>query len=76
MNTSISEKMFEMAKKVIPGGVNSPVRACRSVGCGPVFIQKAKGSTLYDVDGNEYIDFVSSWGPMIHGQCLSLIGGR
>jgi glutamate-1-semialdehyde 2,1-aminomutase len=67
MNTSISEKMFEMAKKVIPGGVNSPVRACRSVGCDPVFIQKAKGSTLYDVDGNEYIDFVSSWGPMIHG---------
>ncbi len=67
MNTSISEKMFEMAKKVIPGGVNSPVRACRSVGCDPVFIQKAKGSTVYDVDGNEYVDFVSSWGPMIHG---------
>ena len=67
MNTTISEKMFEMAKKVIPGGVNSPVRACRSVGCDPVFIQKAKGSTVYDVDGNEYVDFVSSWGPMIHG---------
>ncbi len=67
MNTTISEKMFEMAKKVIPGGVNSPVRACRSVGCDPVFIQKAKGSTVYDVDGNEYVDFVCSWGPMIHG---------
>ncbi len=67
MNTIVSGKMFEMAKKVIPGGVNSPVRACRSVGCDPVFIQKAKGSKIYDVDGNEYIDFVCSWGPMIHG---------
>ena len=67
MNTTISEKMFDMAKKVIPGGVNSPVRACRSVGCDPVFIQKAKGAKVYDVDGNEYIDFVCSWGPMIHG---------
>ena len=67
MNTSISDKMFEKAKEVIPGGVNSPVRACRSVGCDPVFIQKAKGSKLFDVDGNEYIDFVCSWGPMIHG---------
>ncbi len=59
--------MFEMAKKVIPGGVNSPVRACNSVGCDPVFIQKAKGSHIYDVDGNDYLDFVCSWGPMIHG---------
>ncbi|MCK5071594.1 MAG: aminotransferase class III-fold pyridoxal phosphate-dependent enzyme, partial [Desulfocapsa sp.] len=67
MNTTVSSKMFEMAKKVIPGGVNSPVRACRSVGCDPIFIQKAKGSKVYDVDGNEYIDFVCSWGPMIHG---------
>ena len=67
METKISSKMFEMAKKVIPGGVNSPVRACKSVGCEPVFIQKAKGSHIYDVDGNEYLDFVCSWGPMIHG---------
>ncbi len=67
MNTTISSKMFEKAKEVIPGGVNSPVRACRSVGCDPIFIQKAKGSKLYDIDGNEYIDFVCSWGPMIHG---------
>jgi glutamate-1-semialdehyde 2,1-aminomutase len=67
MGTTVSEKMFEMAKKVIPGGVNSPVRACRSVGCDPVFIQKAKGSKVFDVDGNEYVDFVCSWGPMIHG---------
>lgn len=67
MNTTVSEKLFEMAQKVIPGGVNSPVRACRSVGCNPVFIQKAKGSKVFDVDGNEYLDFVCSWGPMIHG---------
>ncbi|RUM46822.1 MAG: glutamate-1-semialdehyde-2,1-aminomutase [Desulfocapsa sp.] len=67
MSTTISDKMFEKAKEVIPGGVNSPVRACKSVGRNPVFIQKAKGSKIYDVDGNEYIDFVCSWGPMIHG---------
>ncbi len=67
MDRSVSQKMFERAKEVIPGGVNSPVRACKSVGCDPLFIQKAKGSKVFDVDGNEYIDFVSSWGPMIHG---------
>ena len=59
--------MFEQAKEVIPGGVNSPVRACKSVGCDPLFISKASGSSIFDVDGNEYIDFVSSWGPMIMG---------
>ncbi|MDO9042181.1 MAG: glutamate-1-semialdehyde 2,1-aminomutase [Desulfocapsaceae bacterium] len=67
MNTSISARMFQQARKVIPGGVNSPVRACRSVGCDPVFIERAQGSSVYDVDGNEYIDFVCSWGPMILG---------
>ena len=67
MNTTVSDKMFEKAKEVIPGGVNSPVRACKSVGRNPIFIQKAKGSKVYDIDGNEYIDFVCSWGPMIHG---------
>jgi glutamate-1-semialdehyde 2,1-aminomutase len=67
MNTTVSDKMFEKAKEVIPGGVNSPVRACKSVGRNPIFIQKAKGSKIYDIDGNEYIDFVCSWGPMIHG---------
>ncbi len=67
MDFSVSSKLFEQAKKVIPGGVNSPVRACRSVGCDPVFITKASGATLWDADGNEYIDFVSSWGPMIFG---------
>ena len=67
MNTTISDKMFEKAKEVIPGGVNSPVRACNSVGRNPVFVQKAAGSKVYDLDGNEFIDFVCSWGPMIHG---------
>jgi len=67
MNTSISARMFQQARKVIPGGVNSPVRACQSVGCDPVFIERAQGSSVYDVDGNEYIDFVCSWGPMILG---------
>jgi len=67
METTTSKKMFEQAKEVIPGGVNSPVRACKSVGCDPLFISKASGSSIFDVDGNEYIDFVSSWGPMIMG---------
>jgi len=70
--------MFQQARKVIPGGVNSPVRACRSVGCDPVFIERALGSSVYDVDGNEYIDFVCSWGPMIlghaHPDVLAAIG--
>jgi glutamate-1-semialdehyde 2,1-aminomutase len=59
--------MFEKACQVIPGGVNSPVRACRSVGCEPLFISSARGARVTDVDGNEYIDFVCSWGPMIGG---------
>jgi len=62
-----SSELFDQAKKYIPGGVNSPVRAYKSVGGTPVFIQKAKGSILTDVDGNEYIDYISSWGPMILG---------
>ncbi|HRP56093.1 glutamate-1-semialdehyde 2,1-aminomutase [Agriterribacter sp.] len=62
-----SKSLFERAQHSIPGGVNSPVRAFRSVGGTPVFIEKAKGAYLYDVDGNEYIDFVNSWGPMILG---------
>ncbi|RLD05481.1 MAG: glutamate-1-semialdehyde-2,1-aminomutase [Chloroflexota bacterium] len=67
MTTSESKKMFERARKVIPGGVNSPVRACRSVGCDPLFIERAQGASVFDVDGNEYTDFVCSWGPMIAG---------
>lgn len=67
MKHSRSKRLFEMAQRVIPGGVNSPVRAFRAVGGNPVFISRAKGSRLYDVDGNEYIDYVLSWGPMILG---------
>lgn len=62
-----SEKLFARALKSIPGGVNSPVRAFKSVGGLPVFIKKAKGSYLYDEDGNKYIDLIASWGPMILG---------
>ena len=67
MKKTLSEEMFRLARQVIPGGVNSPVRACRSVGCDPIFIQRAQGSSVFDVDGNEYLDFVCSWGPMILG---------
>lgn len=62
-----TEQLFDRAKQFIPGGVNSPARAFKSVGGTPIFFEKAKGSWLYDVDGNQYIDFVSSWGPMILG---------
>jgi len=62
-----SQAYFAKAKDVIPGGVNSPVRACRSVGCDPLFIARAAGSKIYDVDGNVFIDCVGSWGPMILG---------
>ncbi|MFH5883249.1 glutamate-1-semialdehyde 2,1-aminomutase [Halalkalibaculum sp. DA3122] len=62
-----SEKLFKRAQKFIPGGVNSPARAFNSVGGTPVFVEKAKGSILTDVDGREYVDFVGSWGPMIMG---------
>jgi len=62
-----SNKLFDQAKNVIPGGVNSPVRAFKSVGGTPVFMKSAKGAYLYDVDGNRYIDYINSWGPMIMG---------
>lgn len=64
---SVSHKLFEDAKLNIPGGVNSPVRAFRAVGKDPIFIDHAKGSHIFDVDGNEYVDYVCSWGPMILG---------
>jgi glutamate-1-semialdehyde 2,1-aminomutase len=67
MESVKSGEMFAKAQKYIPGGVNSPVRACRSVGCDPLFIERAEGSQIYDLDGNNYIDFVCSWGPMIMG---------
>jgi glutamate-1-semialdehyde 2,1-aminomutase len=62
-----SKSLFERAQQSIPGGVNSPVRAFKSVGGTPVFIKHAKGAYLYDVDGNRYIDYINSWGPMILG---------
>lgn len=62
-----SEQLFSRAKAVIPGGVNSPVRAFKAVGGQPVFIRKAEGAYLYDEDGNRYIDYIGSWGPMILG---------
>lgn len=79
MKKHVSEELFAKARKVIPGGVNSPVRACRSVGMDPVFIQRADGSRVFDADGNEYIDYVGSWGPMIlghrHPEVISAIEG-
>ncbi|HET9110729.1 MAG TPA: glutamate-1-semialdehyde 2,1-aminomutase [Ktedonobacterales bacterium] len=67
MNHSRSEELFARARQVIPGGVNSPVRAFRAVGGQPVFIDHGAGAYLYDVDGNQYIDYVGSWGPLIFG---------
>jgi glutamate-1-semialdehyde 2,1-aminomutase len=62
-----SKKAFEKAKTLMPGGVNSPVRAFKSVQMNPIFIERGKGSKVYDIDGNEYIDYVLSWGPLILG---------
>jgi glutamate-1-semialdehyde 2,1-aminomutase len=67
MKISKSEELFQRAQRSIPGGVNSPVRAFKSVGGTPLFIKKAKGAYLYDEDGNRYIDYINSWGPMILG---------
>src|SRR6478609_3131857 len=62
-----SEKLFEEAQKHIPGGVNSPVRAFKQVGGTPLFMKHAKGAYMFDEDGNQYIDYINSWGPMILG---------
>lgn len=70
---TLSSIYFEKAKTLIPGGVNSPVRAFKSVGGNPVFIQSAKGAYLTDVDGNSYIDLIGSWGPMLFGQAHPVI---
>lgn len=67
MNLSRSDSLFEAAKKVIPGGVNSPVRAFKGVGGNPIFFKKGQGAHVFDVDGNRYIDYVGSWGPLILG---------
>ncbi|MFY7838927.1 MAG: glutamate-1-semialdehyde 2,1-aminomutase [Lacibacter sp.] len=68
-----SKELFERAQKSIPGGVNSPVRAFKSVGGTPLFMQKAKGAYMYDADGNQYIDYIASWGPMILGHAYEPI---
>jgi glutamate-1-semialdehyde 2,1-aminomutase len=67
LSQSKSDRLFEKARRLLPGGVNSPVRAFKAVGGSPLFTQKAKGSKIWDVDGNKYIDYVCSWGPLILG---------
>ena len=67
MAQASSEKLYREAQEIIPGGVNSPVRSCRAVGTHPLFITSGQGSKIYDVDGNAYIDYVGSWGPLILG---------
>ena len=71
--STLSAAYFERAQELIPGGVNSPVRAFKSVGGNPVFIRSAKGAYLHDVDGNSYIDLIGSWGPMLFGQAHPVI---
>ncbi|CAH0997616.1 Glutamate-1-semialdehyde 2,1-aminomutase [Emticicia aquatica] len=70
MTTNTSEELFAKAKNFIPGGVNSPVRAFRSVGGNPIFIKKAKGAYIFDEDDNQYIELINSWGPMILGHAF------
>ena len=67
MAQATSEKLYRQAEQIIPGGVNSPVRSCRAVGTHPLFIARGLGSKIFDVDGNTYIDYVGSWGPLILG---------
>ncbi len=73
MNIETSKALFERAQKTIPGGVNSPVRAFKSVGGTPLFMQNAKGTYLFDADGNKYIDYIASWGPMILGHAYPAV---
>ena len=79
MSHSKSEELFRKAQEIIPGGVNSPVRAFRSVGGNPLFLARGQGSHIFDVDGNEYIDYVGSWGPLLlghrHPEILAAIEG-
>ena len=73
METTTSKELFEQAKDYIPGGVNSPVRAFKAVGGDPIFFVKAEGAYMHDEDGNEYIDLINSWGPMILGHANKLV---
>ena len=67
MNNENSRILYARALNVIPGGVNSPVRACKAVGTTPIFIDRAEGCMIFDVDGNGFIDYIGSWGPFILG---------
>ena len=67
MSDTRSAELYRRALHVLPGGVNSPVRAMRAIGRDPIFIERASGAELTDVDGNVYVDYVCSWGPLIHG---------
>src|SRR5215813_10982085 len=69
MNRSRSQSAFQRACQLIPGGVNSPARAFGAVGGNPLFIAKGEGAYLVDLDGNRYLDYVGSWGPLILGHC-------
>lgn len=73
LDTTRSDELFNRARQLIPGGVNSPVRAFRAVGRAPVFIREAAGAHLTDADGNKYIDYVGSWGPMILGHAHPIV---
>jgi glutamate-1-semialdehyde 2,1-aminomutase len=68
-----SSELYQRALELLPGGVNSPVRAMRAIGRDPIFIERAAGAELFDVDGNRYVDYVCSWGPMIHGHAHPLV---
>ena len=70
MKTDRSHDLFARAQTLMPGGVNSPVRAFKSVGGEPFFVERSDGAYLYDADGNRYIDYVGSWGPMIEATII------
>ena len=67
MKTTRSSRLFARAQRILPGGVDSPVRAFKAVGASPLFIRRATGAYIEDVDGNRFVDYVMSWGPLIHG---------
>ena len=71
MTTRQSARLFARAQKILPGGVDSPVRAFKAVGASPLFIRRAAGARIVDIDGNTYIDYVMSWGPLLHGHAPS-----
>src|SRR2546422_8809374 len=73
LNSPMSDEFFKRALQLIPGGVNSPVRAFRAVGRAPLFISQADGPYIIDADGNRYIDYVGSWGPMILGHAHPVV---